>query len=102
MRHLFTAFVLVVSTLGFTANANTGKEATKAEAVQTKEAKVNVNTASVQQIAKALNGVGVKKAEAIVAYRTQNGPYKSTADLMKVKGMGSATLQKNASRIVFN
>jgi competence protein ComEA len=85
-----------------TAYANTGKEGSKAEAVQIKETKVNVNTANAQQIAKALNGVGIKKAEAIVAYRTQNGPFKSTADLMKVKGIGPTTVQKNANLIAFN
>lgn len=102
MRHLFSAFVLAISVLGFAAQANTAKETAKVETVQVKDVKVNVNTANAQQIAKTLNGVGIKKAEAIVAYRNQNGPFKSANELMKVKGVGPATLQKNANLIAFN
>lgn len=102
MRKLFVAVVMVLGMFGLSAQAEAGNESAKTEVALTKEAKVNINTASAQQIAKSLNGVGIKKAESIVAYRTQNGPFKSTADLMKVKGLGSATLQKNANVIVFN
>jgi competence protein ComEA len=102
MRHLFSAFVFAVSVLGVAAHANTAKETAKVESVQVKETKVNVNTANAQQIAKTLNGIGIKKAEAIVAYRNQNGPFKSATELMKVKGVGAATLQKNANLIAFN
>lgn len=101
MRKLFVAIIVTMGLFGV-AHANSATGSNKAEVVQTKETKVNINTASAQQIAKLLNGVGIKKAEAIVAYRTQNGPFKSSADLMKVKGLGTATLQKNASLIVFN
>lgn len=102
MRKLFVAVVMVLGMFGLVAHAETGRESTRAELVQTKDVKLNINTASAQQIAKMLNGVGIKKAEAIVAYRTQNGPFKTSADLLKVKGMGQATYQKNANLISFN
>ena len=59
---------------------------------------VNINTATVETLA-SLNGVGESKAQAIVAYRTENGPFKSSADLMNVKGIGERTVEKNADRL---
>ena len=55
----------------------------------------DINTASSTEIEKNLAGVGPKKAEAIVAYREQNGRFKTTDDLLQVAGIGPATVQKN-------
>ena len=60
---------------------------------------INVNQATAEELAKALNGVGLKKAEAIVAYRTANGDFTSIDDLKNVKGIGESTLNKNRARI---
>jgi len=54
---------------------------------------VNINTASASELA-ALNGLGEVKAKAIVAYREQNGPFKSVDDLKEVKGIGEQMLAK--------
>ena len=62
-------------------------------------AKVNVNTADVATIAAALNGVGEAKAEAIVAYRQEHGPFKSADQLAEVKGIGLKTVEKNRELI---
>lgn len=62
-------------------------------------ATVNLNVASAADIAKGLKGVGKKRADAIVAYRTANGGFKTMDDVLKVKGVGSAMLQLNAGRI---
>ena len=59
---------------------------------------ININTATVETLA-SLNGVGESKAQAIVAYRTENGPFKSSDDLVNVKGIGERTVQKNADRM---
>lgn len=61
---------------------------------------INVNTASAEELAAALKGVGMKKAEAIVEFRTTNGKFASVDELLGVKGIGEATLNKNRSRIV--
>jgi competence protein ComEA len=61
--------------------------------------KVNVNTADAATIAAALNGVGDAKAEAIVAYRKEHGPFKSADQLAEVKGIGLKTVEKNRDRI---
>lgn len=64
-------------------------------------AAVNINTADAQTIASELNGVGMKKAEAIVEYRKKHGPFKSLEDLLEVKGIGAATLENNKENIKF-
>ncbi len=56
---------------------------------------VDVNTADAKTLDANLVGVGPKVAEAIVAYRTKHGPFKSVDELKKVKGVGSKTLEKN-------
>lgn len=61
--------------------------------------KVNINSASVEEIADRLIGIGPKKAEALVAYREKIGAFTSLEQLLEVKGIGEATLEKNAARI---
>ncbi len=61
---------------------------------------VNVNTASAEEISTLLKGVGIKKAQAIVEYREQNGAFKNKEELTKVKGIGASTVSKNESRIL--
>ncbi|MDY6890417.1 MAG: helix-hairpin-helix domain-containing protein [Pseudomonadota bacterium] len=61
---------------------------------------VDINTASAAEIATALNGVGPAKAEAIVAYREANGPFVSVDQLTDVKGIGTATVEKNREQIL--
>ena len=56
---------------------------------------VNVNTADAATIASRLNGIGMAKAEAIVAYREAHGPFKSIDQLAEVKGVGLKTVEKN-------
>jgi len=55
---------------------------------------VNVNTADAQTIAKELNGIGLSKAQAIVAHREKNGPFKTAEDLAKVQGVGLKTVER--------
>ena len=57
-------------------------------------AKVNINTASVEQLT-ALPGVGPKLAARIVEYRQKSGTFRSTQELMNVKGVG----EKNYAKI---
>lgn len=63
---------------------------------------VNVNTADAATISESLKGIGQKKAEELVRYRTENGPFKMLSDLTKVKGIGEKTIEKNASEIIFS
>ena len=54
---------------------------------------IDVNTASVRELQK-LNGIGEVTANAIVTYREENGDFISAEDLLNVKGIGQATLEK--------
>lgn len=60
---------------------------------------VNVNKANAEEIAKGLDGIGPKKAQAIVEYRQKQGPFKTAEDLLKIKGIGQKTLDKNKAFI---
>lgn len=61
---------------------------------------VNINTASAEQLAMVLNGVGEKKAQEIIAFREANGRFAAPVELVEVKGIGSSTFEKNRDRIV--
>lgn len=61
---------------------------------------VNVNQATAEQLAENLRGIGLKKAQAIVQYRKQNGAFKNKSDLLNVKGIGAETLEKNNTDIL--
>ena len=63
-------------------------------------APVNINQADADAISNALNGIGPKKAEAIVQYRTKNGPFATLSDLEKVPGIGEKTIKINEKDIV--
>ena len=64
------------------------------------EVSVNINTDSAEMIAKNLSGVGMSRAEAIVTYRENYGPFYSAEELTAVRGIGKSTVEKNADRIV--
>lgn len=61
---------------------------------------LNINMASTARLALELNGIGPSKAEAIVRYREQHGPFQTVDDLVNVKGIGSKTLEKLRAQIV--
>lgn len=61
---------------------------------------VNINTASAEELSEALKGVGPSKAQAIVAYREEHGPFTSAEALQNVPGIGPSTLSRNESRVV--
>jgi len=62
--------------------------------------KVNINTADAATLERVLKNVGPSKAEAIVAYRKDNGAFKSPEQLAQVKGIGLRTVELNRDRIV--
>ncbi|MDY0249584.1 MAG: ComEA family DNA-binding protein [Pseudomonas sp.] len=60
---------------------------------------VDINSADSETLARELNGIGVAKARAIVQYREANGAFASVDELLEVKGIGMAILEKNRSRL---
>ena len=63
---------------------------------------VDINKADAKTISQSLNGIGIKKAEAIIKYRKKNGPFKSLKELINVKGIGDKTVKKNKKDIQFS
>ena len=61
---------------------------------------VNVNSASVEEIAEGLKGVGMSKATAIVEYRNINGKFQHVDELVNVKGIGIRTVDINREFIL--
>ena len=95
-KRLEDQMVIVVPKVGEEAEEIPAGE-TRKEA--TKEGKVNINTATVEEL-KTLKGVGEKKAEAIIEYRKKNGSFKTKEDLMKVRGIGKKLFESFQERIV--
>ena len=60
---------------------------------------VNINTADKETLITAISGVGEKKAEAIIEYREQHGPFKSVDEITKIKGIGQGILDKNRKNL---
>jgi competence protein ComEA len=114
MKSIYSIVILLVGLLSISLPslaANPYKSVTQsaAESQQIKSQKktakevnrsaVNINTASAEQLAAALSGIGLSKAKAIVAYRSAHGPFHSAADLAAVKGIGDRTVKRNKAMI---
>lgn len=54
---------------------------------------VNLNTADETQL-QTLSGIGPAKSQAIIAYRTENGPFQSIDDIKKISGFGEKTFER--------
>jgi competence protein ComEA len=75
------------------AGAKTGQHGRSASREgQTESRLLDLNLATEAEFV-ALPGIGPVRAQAIVAWRDNHGPFRSVADLAKVHGIGKATLQ---------
>jgi competence protein ComEA len=63
------------------------------------EMSVDINTASAEELAEVLQGVGMARAEAIVAYREEHGKFQYIDELVNVRGIGLRTVDQNRDRI---
>ena len=67
----------------------------KAEISTNKEisSKVNINTATKEEL-QTLSGIGESKAEAIIKYREEKGPFEKIEDIKNVSGIGESAFEK--------
>ncbi|MSR14548.1 MAG: ComEA family DNA-binding protein [Gammaproteobacteria bacterium] len=63
------------------------------------ESTIDINSADAATLAEVMVGIGPAKAAAIVEYRAENGPFSVVDDLGLVKGIGTATIEKNRERL---
>lgn len=91
--------VIVVPKKGEEVNSELAQAPTSQKKEVRKEGKVNINTATVEEL-KTLKGIGEKKAEAIIEYRKKNGSFKNKEELMKVRGIGKKLYESFQERVI--
>ena len=91
--------VIVVPKKGEEVNSELAQAPTSQKKEVGKEGKVNINTATVEEL-KTLKGIGEKKAEAIIEYRKKNGSFKNKEELMKVRGIGKKLYESFQDRVI--
>ena len=62
---------------------------------------VNINTASAEEL-QALPGVGERRAEQIVSLRKERGSFKQIAELLEVRGIGPAMLERMRPQVTLS
>lgn len=60
---------------------------------------VNINTADAKTLAENIQGVGIKRAEAIITFREEHGPFKSVDELTQIKGIGLKLVDRNRDNL---
>lgn len=100
-KFLFLSFLLS-ATLGlspslYAENLSSQEVGETVESVVGSE--VNINHASAKDMAISFKGIGLKKAESIVAWREVNGQFTSIEQLLEIKGIGQKILEANRSKI---
>ena len=60
---------------------------------------ININTAD-KELLMSIKGIGEKRAEAIITYREQHGPFKSIDQLAEIKGVGQLFVDTNRDHLV--
>jgi competence protein ComEA len=61
-------------------------------------AAINLNTATKEELI-SVSGIGEKKAQAILEYRKEHGPFKSVDELVSIKGFGEKSVAKLKSEL---
>jgi len=95
---------IVACVLGFICmaapvNAQPDVSAEGSTVAQMEAGSVNINDATAELLALELKGVGIKRAQAIVDYRRDHGPFQSTEQLQDIKGIGSVIVEQNLDKI---
>lgn len=101
MKAIFSFLSIICLVFGFSFTclaAETVSPKASPVASQKIQAMININTADAQALTQ-LKGVGLKKAEAIVAWRKANGQFKTVEQLTDVKGIGESILKANKDKI---
>lgn len=98
---LLLAYSGVFSVNAFAANSPEPvvSEMQQVQAEKPQDSQISINQATAEELAAALNGVGLKKAQGIVNYREQYGAFTHVEQLQEVPGIGAAILERNLAKI---
>lgn len=100
LASIFVAFLGLFSLPVTAAQSDVSPVAATVQEVQV--SLIDLNNADVNTLQKELAGIGKTKAEAIVAYRTEHGPFASVDELLEIKGIGKALLERNRDKLTVN
>ena len=92
-------FVSVLLLAGLFSNAFAQDAMVEEKASVPMAYEVNINTADAEQLSAKLQGIGVTRAAAIVAYRQEHGEFDSIDEPVRVNGIGESTLEANRELI---
>lgn len=98
---LTSASIAVIAAPAVKPQTNTSSVVMEASA-QAPSDKLDLNAADASTLQRELAGIGAAKANAIVAYRETNGPFASVDELLEVKGIGKAILDRNREKLEVN
>ena len=90
----------LLSIVGNLALADEAVDTALSKAMLLEPLAVNINTASAEEMAESLKGIGIKTAEAIVTFRNDEGLFTSPEAIMAVKGIGDFTFEVNKDIII--
>ena len=97
INSLMAAVISVSSVMAIAAESKAAPPVQLVASIE--QSAVNINAADMETLARELNGVGSAKARAIVEYREANGAFASIDELLEVKGIGMAILEKNRNKL---
>ena len=97
---LFLAVLLVFSLREGPPSAERYTVTTERSAEKEPQALININTADAALL-ETLPGIGPALAQAIVAYRSEHGPFSSAEELLAVSGIGESKLSSIRGRILW-
>ena len=112
MLSVAALFVLAVGSVSMSEQADEGQllpdlsvelpslSETVLDAEQKSPEALNINTASEEELAAQLKGVGVKTAAAIVEYRDTMGLFETPEEIKEVSGIGEITFEMNKDIII--
>lgn len=100
MKRIFVYFCFCCSFALLTPQMAIAQDVQVLNELDSANTRVDINSANAETLALALDGIGMAKAEDIVAFREANGSFKSVEELALVKGVGPATIARNRDKII--
>ncbi|MDF7660523.1 helix-hairpin-helix domain-containing protein [Erwiniaceae bacterium L1_54_6] len=104
VKHTFQVLFFSLALAGTVATSSLAAAESPSETQATQvsspaEGQISINEATAEELAAAMNGIGLKKAQSIVSYREQYGPFTTIDQLKEVPGIGSALVERNSARL---